>query len=57
MHGDEPFGLCREFDLISEFFFLLLLEFDKGGGGTGVMSGCGQEKLQGKFPVQFRKPV
>ncbi len=20
MHGDEPFGLCREFDLISEFF-------------------------------------
>ncbi len=22
MHGDEPFGLCREFDLISEFFGL-----------------------------------
>ncbi len=20
MHGDEPFGLCIEFDLISEFF-------------------------------------
>ncbi len=22
MHGDEPFGLCIEFDLISEFFGL-----------------------------------
>ncbi len=22
MHGDEPFGICREFDLISEFFGL-----------------------------------